>query len=223
MSVATRFKYYRPFPVCPSASVSGFDYVDITLAQAMALWWNLEEIEVVTTGSKTDSFFNTVSINWTTKFGPVESLPFTPTASTRAGSYYNGANPARAPNTRVCYDQSIVLDSLFRVFTPGTSETKKILFRLLLDYVSENVYRLFYQFEFSNIKTEHQIMIAVTNPEGLVTDSAWAGYSGTPASTGTVSVLGISLNWVGGGADTLTKSLTAETASMSVTSAAFTY
>ena len=53
MSVAQSFKFAQPFPFCPSnvSPGSSFDFVDhVALSNAMAWWWNTEDMTFVSAG-----------------------------------------------------------------------------------------------------------------------------------------------------------------------------
>lgn len=103
MSVATAFKYHRPFPFCPAVfDIDSLDYStigprqffirDLTLADAMKLYWSLESI---------DFEFNASGVGF---YVPTYPAPGTGTASI---SYTKALNAlAYDPRERVCDDFS---------------------------------------------------------------------------------------------------------------------
>lgn len=207
MSIATRFKYYRPFPFCLASGSPGafFDFVDVPLADAMALWWNLEELSFDTDGSYLTRNGDTVDIDWDTVLNP-ESLPFiTTSTNSYGGSYYNGTTPAQSPVARVCSSDSrpIQFQFLRRTFT-ATREFVKIItldIRLRAAPSASDV-RVYYQFGFSSAS------YVFPHPPGLpfrvggiVSVANTANSFGSPPASGTISLLGLSLGWIGGATD----------------------
>lgn len=211
MSTATAFKYHRPFPFCLPVSGTPFygDYVDATLADAMALFWNLENISFATTGTK-----STASINWTNTLGatPSFSSPFTGTGAA-SGSYYDATStPAQAPRNRVCNAMPIPL-AYYEPYTNGsTSSIIDIGFYFRGSGNPSLPVRIDYKLDFeTNIGTA---FIGVYSP-------AVISLTGTPPSSGSVNVLGIAFPWIGGGA--AAGAWATETVTISCTSSAFTY
>lgn len=208
MSTATAFKYHRPFPVCFSSSSPGaaYDYVDVTLTEAMAIWWNLEAMSVTTAGTSLDG-----DIGWTSTFGPTESLAFTPSGSVnRDGPYYDGTTPARQPNSRVCYSSA---QALLILAYSASGKSWSMDFRLRLN-PSLSGYRIYYRILIRSTGPTLGGVVQIENP-------ALSSASGTPPSSGTFLVLGVSFNWQGGGVTLSAYNL--NTASISVTGSAFTY
>ena len=208
MSTATAFKYYRPFPVCflSSSPGSAYDYVDVTLEEAMAIWWNLEAVSVTTSGTSLDG-----DIGWTSTFGPTESLAFTPSGSVnRDGPYYNGTTPARQPNTKVCYNSA---QALLILSYQTSLNSWSMDFRLRLN-PSLSGYRIYYRILIRSTGPTLGGVVQIENP-------ALGSAGGTAPSSGTFSLLGVSFNWRGGGVTGSTYN--SDTASISVSSSAFTY
>lgn len=222
MSTATAFKYYRPFPFCPEEiSLTGeFDYVDVSLATAMSLYWNLEDLSFSTTGTR-----GPASINWTTTLGATESLPFTPSAiNSKLGAYYDGSGtPADAPRDRVCETDNNALSCEFaESFIDGLGRTvdSQVLVQFFiyktpgLDTI-RILYKIFiFKQVFDGVNAD---AVIVANPNSV------SAYGPGYASSGMITILGISLNWVGGGVDNITSTWGSETATLSATSSAFTY
>jgi hypothetical protein len=108
MSVATPFNYYQPFPFCPDEfSPGGLPeaFIDnLTLAQVMALWWNLENVEITAggvTGIKT--------ISGSIQLNPAEGTgDFTGEVNGAACSMWDsiiaGVGDVHEPRDRVCTD-----------------------------------------------------------------------------------------------------------------------
>lgn len=211
MSTATAFKYYRPFPFCP-VEFTPDNYVDVTLAEAMALYWNLENLEFVTTGTR-----GPASINWTTTFGAVESLPFTPDTETLSGSYYDGTAPASEPRSRVCYNDIDLFLERTATASPIGDGTKLLELSLRFGKTpSAETIRIRYYFRFRHAFTDD-------DSNDIIVTSPVTGISGTPPSSGTISILGIPMDWQGGGLTDSGATWSTETATLAVTSSAFTY
>jgi len=220
MSTATAFRHHRPFPFCPESGSfpASFDYVDVSLSDAMALWWNLEAVEFVTAGSKGGA-----TINFTNTIGPTQSLGFTPTTLVKGGSYYgSGTAPALAPRLRVCQGASILSITFFDTATPRTIFT-------FLSSIKDSgnpalPIRIYYLFSILSENPNPPLgkeSIVVSNPARV------SSYVGTPASSGTLIFGAASLSWVGGGyqvnpAGTI-NTWTGEPATASLTTGFFTY
>jgi hypothetical protein len=213
MSETTKFKFYRPFPFCPVSTSPGanFSFVDLTLAQAMPIWWNLEEFELVTTGTR-----GSLTIDATNALGPTESLSFTPTVINRSGSYYTGSTPARQPNTKVCLSNGSVIGLNSNTSSGGVVTILDVSIQVRASGNPSLPVRLFYAFRFNQNTT--------TEGVNILSPSA-AAFTGTPPSSGTVSLLGVTLDWIGGGytISGAVRTWASETATAVINSSAFSY
>ena len=221
MSTATIFQNregFLPYVLIgdPSGGV-GHDYVDVTPDKAVALYWALENFEVVTTCTATPA-----SINWTTTFGATESIPFTAGGgggtNTRAGAYYDGVTPASAPNGRIKSGTTApLIQSLITNIGGGPSEQKQIEMRVFVrESPTAGMMRVWYRFRFRNFYPPMDAI--VMNPSNTITKT------GTPPSSGTFDVLGVTFSWIGGGSTSGSPSIWGiQTATVSATSSAFTF
>lgn len=215
MSTAIAFQNrigFLPFTI--SSIPSFYDYVDVTPEQAVALYWALEDFQIVTTCTATPA-----NINWTTTFGATESMPFTAGGgggfNTRNGAYYVSTTPASPPAGRVVNSSNGSLISLLAEELSGGT-TKRIKFDIFLrESPTAGMIRIIYQFNFRHISVPKDCLIM--NPSNSITKS------GTPPSSGTFTILGISFSWIGGGSTSNTNLWTTETATVSATSSAFTF
>jgi len=197
--------------------MTGLDSVDVPLADAMALFWNLESLEFTTTGTKAG-----VNINWTATLGPTESLPFTPNnTDISAGSYYRAGYPATEPYKRVCATLSLG-QSVYRLANRVSGGVSSWF--VLIIYTGKSTtagyIKIAYTFTFfqGTVPSTDQIIIRNPNSQTL-----YGTISGTPPSSGTFYILGIPFNWEGGGVNDAGPSWRTETATLSCTSSAFTY
>lgn len=216
MSTATAFKYHRPFPFCPASGSPDvtFDYMDVSLAEAMALFWNLENLSFETSCSR-----GAANINWTTTYGATESLPFVPSSRQFQGEYYSNTSPttpARAPRNRVCTAFSPQDDYLFNCAANRGTSQRLSLQIVLRESPTTGQVRIYYKFSFS-AQTSSTNAVIIANPSfGLPSN-------GSLPSSGSFDILGIPLQWWGGGYDPSLDAWTSETATISCTSSAFTY
>lgn len=228
MSTATDFQFrdgwFPPHRLRTSSLGGLYDYVDVSIQDAYNLFWLLESLEVTTAGSK-----GAADINWTTSFGPTQSLPFTPTETIKGGAYYNNSNSAACPpnqrasvianaNGVIGCNSIYVLFQDGRIGIGGTGYQETILVSLVFDSTNDSsTIRLYYRIAFDARDEFPYEGITVQNPNSVST------YIGSPASSGTFSILGVPFNWVGGGFVLATQTWTSETATISVTSSAFTF
>jgi hypothetical protein len=206
MSTATAFRYPRSFPFCVadiSGSISSqFEYVDnLSLADVMGFFWNLETLEFVTSGSATGP--NTTNCAGLFSINPVTSN--TPCVEGRAYGYWYGevtSNTAwssfpafRQPVGRVCYgysDPAVQLMSYLEgfYFAAGVFEAYAgVSFRVGLDPVNAGKYVLYYafSFEFEDLTVEDGgPYIVFSNP---------SGNAGAVLASGTISVGGFTMGW----------------------------
>lgn len=227
MSTATDFQFrdgwFPPIRMNGVPPSSKHDYVDVSIQDAYNLFWLLESLQVTTTGTKSPS-----NINWTTTFGPTQSLPFTPTSSIKDGAYYNNSYSAACPPsersstvTTATYgdDGCCPILALFQDGNSGTTDWKQIYISLVFDSTNaSSTIRIYYRFFFRmtyNLFSPYN-SISVSNPAEVAT------YTGAAPSSGTFSILGVSFNWKGGGY-TFGSIWGTETATISVTSSAFTF
>ena len=238
MSTATRFKYYRPFPFCPSSGTPGttFDYLEVSLADAMSFWWNLESLEFVSTGSQTDGLGASLSLAWTLTNGPTESLPFAASRGyANGGSYYYSGSPATSPISKVCFSTAInnerplSFSLLGGSAFPGVQNNIILEFRIKSSAIDGNV-RLYYRVLF---ECRNNVGIGTPSPGsgGLIAINPatvpLSGISGTVPTTGTFDILGLSFDWSGGyyeaNASRVYTWISSSGLDLSATSSAFTY
>ncbi len=146
MSTATRFKYYRPFPFCPfpfSGTPGGSSFDNVSLADAMALAWNCENVQIDCTGTLVKGPFpgsptvKTLVGDTTLYLNPLNaSAPFDRggSAPQMALPVYNDGSghtaPLPGPNVkqpkeRVCYER-FVADDFIAQMNGGVSTDPSI-------------------------------------------------------------------------------------------------
>jgi hypothetical protein len=202
MSVATAFIFPRLFPFCvddESAYYSGtgtdFDYVgNLTLAEVMALFWNLETFTIETAGTITDAGGSA---------GGATSLTLNPIAGTpwdegySEGAWYDFGTvtafaswPAfRAPRDRICHDYAATPGAIASIDVADSGGNGSAFLDLALSTDPSNAgkYRLYYRFQFVPARTG-------SSPPTL-TFSNPASNLATAIASGTFAIGGITLNW----------------------------
>lgn len=200
MSVATPFLHLGSFPFCVG-DISGtipatFDSIDnLTLADVMGFFWNLETLEFVTAGSASNG--NTTDCTGVASIHPVtDNTPFDEGGA--SGCWYGEVTsgtawasfPAfRQPRERVCYASSSQnIASLSGSYITGAFEaTWSVSFRVGLDPVNSGKYVLYYEFSFDFEDVgDGGPLIAFRNP---------ANNSGAVLVSGTITVGGFTMNW----------------------------
>ena len=234
MSVATPFKYIRPFPFCPEDLSGTIDvhasYVDnLSLATVMAFAWNLETFTLTTSGSVTYTGLTADANGHYITLGPAASNVYThvsqnapdmmlgDTGSTSPVAIASFAS-VREPRERVCYPVTGVNGTLLSIgFEDATSSPDHFGFLFFVvgtDPVNTGKYRVYYRFSFRALDPGTQtVEILFKNESTAVGYTAW--------NSGTVSIGGISFSWYsyyapGGATPT-------GTGSLSATSSFFTY
>jgi len=190
MSTATRFKHIRPFTFCLAIDSLDpyYDFADIPLEDAMAIWWNLEVMELHTTGTG-----GPIGLNYDIIFGPSESFPGGASGS-NAGSYYTGAVPAAAPSARVCWNSRLAFVNLWNHIPIAGQRTELEVAIIMTKHPSDDsLVRVGYYFNIFNRNSGNSVVIC--SPAV----ATYQGFTGSPAISGAVSVLGLTLNYVGGG------------------------
>lgn len=208
--MALNFNYYRPFPFCPPSSSTTpggtWDYVsDLTLTQAMALYWNLSTLTVTTGGTRTvgsavaggsysHQLLDTLSISsnlFTHGSFYIDSW-FPYTSSTALGSWSN----KKEPYQRVCFDDhSLYAGKVadYYLYTTGiTGDASTLAFELAIGQDSTaNKYRLYYRFTFTYQMTvsPDTANIQIINPSNSVTGSV------TYNNSGSITLQGHTLSW----------------------------
>ncbi len=200
MSTATPFRFKQPFPFCiGSAASTGSDSVsNLTLAQVMPFFWNLETVTFTTTGTATTGFGVTTNCASTASLNPVtSSTPFTIGGS--EGCWYGnvsyptalGSFPVfKTPIERVC---AAITSSGFGEIANFQMDYSAVPnfaqfymnFNIGNDPVNTGKYVLLYFFQF---RFDHSAGAAIemANPNGA---------SGTVLASGTLSIGGITLNY----------------------------
>lgn len=218
MSTADSFAFpFGLFPQCLSVTASptvptGFDFVDITVEKAMELLWNLEEFTVEIAGSQGDIY----RAPGDPDEGPLADLGVTVTLSptlssskavilgsdASSGWMLTATRTHIPPSGRVC--ASSPLRMYWRMNFVGDISFL-MDFRLVGIVSSTGLVRLAYQFDVKNSQATGGIwiggapryFIAIYNPTRFV--APWLQPPGI--SSGTVYLLGIPLQWIGGGHD----------------------
>jgi hypothetical protein len=200
MSVATSFKYYRPFPFCTddaTAPAGDVDFIvlnetsgDEGLAEAMRLWWVMEDVALRPTGTLDDGGSGFVLgenggglvDNWGFQSGDTAPVfSFTSTGVFSNGASTSGA-PANQPRERVCTSTRTILLCSAVYGRPEYRATGQILFSLA--YVSSR-WRLYYSFLFDYQNSGATVLIRIQNP---------ARAPATPDGTGTFLFAGYTLD-----------------------------
>ncbi len=190
MSTATiPFLCRRGFlPFCPREAtipVSGYDYVSITDEQAIQLFWMLEQVTFVPTGSVSPSGYsftksfsspgpNTTGLTNFNVDGAVVAGEFSTSAST----------PSVQPANKVCSDGELITTNA--MYSSG-AYSERFSVSLYLAYSSG--WRLYYKFSFSFASFRYEIL----NPSGTPGAAGLAVFD----TSGTLSLLGLTLSWSG--------------------------
>ena len=210
MSTATAFRHHRPFPFCPTSGTIYPDHVDVTLAAAMAFYWNLEGISFTSTGAK-----GVVDVNWTVTLGATPDFSASPFAGTGTGSgaYYVTGPAASPPINRACSSSHALL--YLETATSG-AKTYSLTFVFLITASGNPALPVRIQYSL--------IMGAYEGADSMIICGPNYGsvFIGTIPSSGTISILGIPFGWIGGGYDGM-DTWTGETVTLSCASSAFTY
>lgn len=229
MSVALSFKHPRAFPFCLpdySTTIPYADYVDTTLELAMGFWWNLENFEIVVTG---DGYFYITSLDMTLTFGSTASLPFGPDTGWPLGSYYGGTIPAKEPYKRVCISDDSTKNYPLSIYGSeyigpvGIEDYRVYEMAFALGSSGDPALpvRIYYSYNFRCGNTQNSATTGVFSPE------FWTGISptGSPSTSGTMTIAGIDFPWVGGEMDfSIPEWINTRTASIdSCTTSLFTY
>lgn len=220
MSVAAAFSHpdgALPFCLLEFTPPAPYDYVDVPLSDVPVLFWTLEGLEFATSGTRGEA-----SIDWTTSFGPIEVFPFSAPydEDVTDGAYYHAGSPASAPVTKVCYvppSEGVLISRTVNKAALDGFQSIEISILLGKTPFADSA-RVAYFFRFrSAFANDDEDAVIVANPAGA------GGISGTPPSSGSVSLLGLPMDWVGGGYLGGSGIWSTETATLSVTSSAFTF
>ncbi len=201
MSVAAKFRFARTFPFCEKDlsthfSGSSYDYVgNLTRAQVMAFYWNLETFAITTAGTATNG--GTTSAVGNVTLNPISaSAPFDRGASN--GAWYGsitttafGSFPAiKPPLSRVCnsYDQTNGgVASLSGDLSTSPGNFFALSFAVSTDPLNAGRYRLYYIFR---IDYENEVV-----PSPVLSFQNPASNSGAVIASGTFAFSGIPMNW----------------------------
>lgn len=205
MSTATAFKYPGLFPFCAkniAANLgSAWDHIgNLTLAQVMAFYWNLEDFTLTTSGTAANG--PTTDCTGTIRLNPITSCsPFAQGYS--EGPWY-GSNPSaiaftsfpafRQPNQRVCEVPTSPLfpglvGNIAGELSSGPNEaTFDIAFYIGTDPSNAGKYRLYYflRIVYEGFDVEPGPTIEFTNP---------ARNTGAVLASGTFSLGSLTFNW----------------------------
>lgn len=189
MSETTRFLHPRPFPFCESEAPlpSGgdevfFDYVELTgsdggLAEAMRIWWNLENINYSTTFGdfELEDLGNPSYVPDDIVGGSVvASAPYTPTSLTTAA----------APSQRVCYSSGswgFSYALVFRGIWIRPTGSGAVIIFIANDGAGQ--WRMYYSFAFRNA-ADSAIITMPSQPQ------PWPS-----VDSGTADLFGYSVDW----------------------------
>lgn len=197
MSVADRFISIGSFPFCVEdlSAYTSADYIgNLTLAQVMAFYWNLETFTITTSGTAS----NGVSTSCTGSIvlnSPSSSTPFATGTSTSTwfgsvGSTAFSSFPAiRVPRSRIC---AAAVSSFGNVgafsgwaVSIATPPDFSLTFGIGTDPSNAGKYRIYYQFTV-RFKTGTGPLIQFQNPAN----------AGAPVwASGTFSFGSLSFNW----------------------------
>lgn len=229
MSTAAAFKYPRAFPFCVgNESGASYSFVrNLTLAEAMGFYWNLEDLAfafvgtVTETGNGTTSFTGNISFSPPTVSGDANNLTLAdffdsgmlvPTASSGIGSLPS----PRKPRERVCLQNSA--NAVIACQFSGDQTTHKIdqfglSIAVFKDSINSGKYSLGYSFLMQAGQASRPV-VAIKNPALSISNVY------TRIGTGTFSISGKSFDyecWFTTGYTSFTGG------TMSVTSTSFTY
>lgn len=255
MSTTERFDSPRPFPFCPAPipteELANIDYVDLTLAQAMHFWWNLENLTITVTAEghvygEADTMFATdLPINITLVFGPTPTFTNTPELSgiSLGGSFYGtkmyslmggvvqtGSLPALAnmivepPRKRCCSGPSVLTflgDSNDGGGYFAALGTYELIFSICSSGDPAKPIRLMYSFNFYVFYNPSNAKNVVCSPKRA--PSGYGPSPGTPPNSGTITIAGVEFEWIGGHYNYDEGWTYGNSATMTVTSVFFSY
>lgn len=226
MSTATAFVFPRSFPFCVE-DLSGYtaaDYIgNLTLAQVMSFFWNLETFTITTAGTAGGSGGTVDCTGSIVLNPPSSSSPFATGQSTSTwfGSGTSGAFssfPAiRTPRARLCPVATSSFGNVGMFYgwavAANTPPDFSIIFGIGTDPSNSDKYRIYYQFT---------IRYAATSGSGttLIQFQNPANTSGPVLNSGIFSFGSLSFNWE---ATDISSSTSRSGLNMSASSSDYTY
>jgi len=205
MSIAAPFKHPRPLPFPPSSAplpAGDYDYValdetggDKGLAEARRLWWLLESIQFIPTGTLTyltpppesTSFSRALILPLPIQDAEFDAFTFSGVMA-QNGASINPDAAATEPDDRV---SGFTSDKVIGVGTAiylgdEANESLTAGFALAFDFTSQR-WRLYYRFTLDHSGAEASAIV-IKNPNGAFT-------GGSIEATGTATIAGYELEW----------------------------